>query len=104
MALDDSVQSFTQSNGINGPVYVDTTPERDEEKRPTNIDEIMPSDNRDSFKENFNTTNEIQSRKTPSDFEQLHFSIKTAKGNDNNQKLGALDILKEISTKITKPT
>ena len=27
--LDDSVQSFTQSNGANGPVYVDNSPERD---------------------------------------------------------------------------
>ena len=103
MALDDSVQSFTQSNGINGPVYVDTSPERDEEKRPTNI-EIMPSDNRDSFKENFNTINEIQSRKTTTDCEQLHFPVKTEKGNHMNQKLGTLDILKEIPTKNTKPT
>ena len=97
MALDDSVQSFTQSNGINGPVYVDNSPERDEDKRLAHIDDIIPSD-KDSLKENFNTINEIESSKTTADEERVYFSSKITNGKDHMQKIGTLDLLKEIPT------
>ena len=90
IALDDSVQSFTQSNGINGPVYVDNSPEREQENNELDCDDNMSHDYSDSFKENFNTVNEIDANN------------KTNRSERNLlQKLGTLDLLKEIPAQVT---
>ena len=90
IALDDSVQSFTQSNGINGPVYVDNSPEREQENNELDYDDNMSRDYSDSFKENFNTVNEIDANNKSTRSERNYL-----------QKLGTLDLLKEIPAQVT---
>ena len=87
IALDDSVQSFTQSNGVNGPVYVDNSPEREEESRLT---DNISGNYKDSTKENFNRINEADVS-----------NISLTKINKHILEIGSLDLLKEIPAQVT---
>ena len=87
IALDDSVQSFTQSNGVNGPVYVDNSPEREEESRLT---DNISGNYKDSTKENFNKINEADVS-----------NISLTKINKHILEIGSLDLLKEIPAQVT---
>ena len=85
IALDDSVQSFTQSNGVNGPVYVDNSPEREEESRLTGMRDNISGNYNESSKEKFNKINEIDVSDTS-----------YTKINKHILEIGSLDLLKEI--------
>lgn len=99
LTLDDSVQSFTQCNGMNGPVYVDNSPEREHSNNDT-------SDN---------TTNNINSKQICNTFnvpEENNLSYNKSENGESlstsvenlitkvTPTLGTLDLLKEIPAQV----
>ena len=92
LTLDDSVQSFAQSNGRNGPVYVDNSPEREDgrDKETINIEA-------DTLSGMYNTINVLQNDKiSPSSIVGDEMMISNDHSHNGSQSLGTLDLLREI--------
>ena len=97
LTLDDSVQSFTQCNGMNGPVYVDNSPERDDGNNNDNSDSISYDNICKQDQNSFSGTNgNNQKCSTSGNCENVEKSSIEDLINKVTPTLGTLDLLKGI--------
>lgn len=98
LILDDSVQSFAQSNGVNGPVYVDNSPEREND-----VNEADKKVENKSFQVLCNKAHFPQNRDSEVSG-LLPTQCSSSESSNNNvsaPNLGTLDLLREIPLKST---
>ena len=96
LTLDDSVQSFTQSNGMNGPVYVDNSPERENSNNGAS-DNTTDNINSKPTHNKFNLSEENNSSYCKSENGEVSIEHLIAKVTPT---LGTLDLLKEIPVQV----